>query len=122
MLADELKKLKDEKGLTSRQIADQSGVPESTVVKMINGSTGDPSLSAVAAVVKVLGGSIDTIVGIVPSMPSYRDQLIRQCQDDIAHERRQTKRILIFACAIVAFLAIFLAADVLLPSAGWIRY
>lgn len=122
MLSDELKRLKEESGLTSRQIADKSGVPESTVIKMINGSTVDPSLSAAAAVIKTLGGSIDAIVGIAPPEPSYRDYLIQQCKEDIDHERRQFKRVLIFACAMVVFLAVFLLLDVAFPSAGWIRY
>ena len=122
LLSDELKTLKDESGLTLNQIAEQSGVPESTVTRIINGSTPDPSLSAAAAVVKTLGGSIDAIVGIAHPAPSYHDMLIRQCQDDIAHERRQYKQILIFACSMVAFLAIFLMLDIAFPSAGWIRY
>ena len=122
LLSDELKTLKDESGLTLNQIAEQSGVPESTVTRIINGSTPDPSLSAAAAVVKTLGGSIDAIVGIAHPAPSYRDMLIRQCQDDIAHERRQFKRVLIFTCAVMAFLLIFVAVDVILPGVGWIRH
>ncbi len=122
MLSDELKKLKEEKGLTAHQIAEQSGVPESTVIRIINGSTPDPSFSAATAMIKALGGSADTIVGIAPNLPSYRDLLIRQCQDDIAHERRQFKRVLIFTCAVMAFLLVFVAVDVILPGTGWIRY
>lgn len=122
MLSEELKKLKEEKGLTAHQIAEQSGVPESTVIRIINGSTPDPSFSSATAMIKALGGSADTIVGIAPNLPSYRDLLIWQCQDDIAHERRQFKRVLIFTCAVMAFLLIFIAADVILPSTGWIRH
>lgn len=121
MLSDELKTLKDESGLTLNQIAEQSGVPESTVTRIINGSTPDPSLSAAAAVVKTLGGSIDAIVGISHET-NYRDELIDQCREDIAHERRQFKRVLIFTCAVMAFLLIFVALDVVLPGSGWIRY
>ena len=122
MLSDELKKLKEEKGLTAHQIAEQSGVPESTVIRIINGSTPDPSFSAATAMIKALGGSADTIVGIEPKLLSYRDLLIQQCQDDIAHERRQFKRVLIFICAVIAFLLVFVAVDVILPGVGWIRY
>lgn len=89
---------------------------------MINGHVADPSLSAAAAVIKALGGSVDAIVGIAPQTVSFRDELIEQCRSDLAHERKLLRQILIFACAIVAFLVIFVAADILLPGAGWIRY
>lgn len=68
-----------------------------------------------------MGGSLDIIAGISHEI-NYRDELIEQCRSDIAHERRMLKRILVFTCAIVAFLVVFVAADILLPGAGWVRY
>ncbi len=121
MLSEDLSALKSGTNLTAKEIAQRADVSESTFSRILSGETSDPSFATVARLVSAMGGSLDLIAGISRET-NYRDELIDQCRSDIAHERTQFRRTFIFSCAVVAFLLLFLAADVLLPNAGWIRY
>lgn len=46
MLHDQLKELKNRKNLTAQEIADRSGVPLSTVNKILSGQTDNPAFLA----------------------------------------------------------------------------
>lgn len=121
MLCDELKDLKSTSKLTAKEISHKSGVPESTLSRIFSGETPDPSAATVAKIVVAMGGSLDIIYGISHEI-NYRDELIEQCRSDIAHERRNNKRLLLFAAGLFAFLALFLILDIAISTAGWIRY
>ena len=121
MLSEDLSTLKTAANLTAKEIAQRADVSESTLSRILTGETTDPSFATVSRLVSVMGDSLDVIAGISHEI-NYRDELIDQCHDDIAHERRQFKRILIFTCAIVAFLLIFVALDIVLPGSGWVKY
>lgn len=121
MLSEDLQSLKSAANLTAKEISQRAKVPESTLSRILSGETPDPSYATVVRIVTAMGGSLDLLAGISHEI-NYRDELVDQCRSDIEHERRLNKRILIFACAMVAFLAVFLIVDVAFPSAGWIRY
>lgn len=121
MLSEELSTLKTATNLTAKEIAQRADVSESTFSRILTGETTDPSFATVSRLVAVMGGSLDAIAGISHEI-NYRDELIDQCREDIAHERRQFKRVLIFTCSIVAFLLIFVALDIVLPGSGWVKY
>ena len=121
VLSDDLQDLKNTANLTAKEIAQRAGVSESTLSRILSGETPDPSYATVSRLVIAMGGSLDQLAGISHEI-NYRDELIEQCRSDLEHERKLLKRILIFACVMVAFLAVFLMLDVAFPSAGWIRY
>lgn len=54
---------------TNAEIAEKSGVPESTVAKMMSGTVDNPRFQSVVDVVMALGGSLDELVGIVSAQP-----------------------------------------------------
>lgn len=58
-----INRLKKEKGLTNETLADLSGVPKSTVAKIASGITKNPSISALQAIAKALGCSLDELCG-----------------------------------------------------------
>lgn len=121
MLSEDLSTLKTAANLTAKEIAQRADVSESTFSRILTGETIDPSFATVSRLVSVMGGSLDVIAGISHEI-NYRDELIDQCREDIAHERRQFKRVLIFTWAVVAFLLIFVALDIVLPGSGWVKY
>ncbi|MEE1068856.1 MAG: helix-turn-helix transcriptional regulator [Paludibacteraceae bacterium] len=62
MWLDNLKELKKAKGMTTRQIADATKIPESTVKRIFAGDTEDPYVSTIHRIVITLGGSLDHIL------------------------------------------------------------
>ena len=62
MWLDNLKELKKAKGMTSKQIADATKIPESTIKRIFSGETDDPYVSTIHRIVAVLGGSLDNIL------------------------------------------------------------
>ena len=62
MWLENLKDLKKTKGMTSKQIADETKIPESTIKRIFAGDTDDPYVSTIHRIVMVLGGSLDHIL------------------------------------------------------------
>lgn len=62
MWLDNLKELKKSKGMTTKQIADATKIPESTIKRIFAGDTIDPYVSTIHRIVMFLGGSLDHIL------------------------------------------------------------
>ena len=62
MWLDNLKELKKAKGMTSKQIADATKIPESTIKRIFSGETTDPYVTTIHRIVVTLGGSLDHIL------------------------------------------------------------
>ena len=62
MWLENLKELKKTKGMTAKQIADATKIPESTIKRIFAGETYDPYVSTIHRIVTVLGGSLDHIL------------------------------------------------------------
>ena len=62
MWLDNLKELKKAKGMTTKQLADATKIPESTIKRIFAGDTDDPYVSTIHRIVIALGGSLDHIL------------------------------------------------------------
>ena len=62
MWLENLKELKKAKGMTTKQLADATKIPESTIKRIFAGETDDPYVSTIHRIVTVLGGSLDNIL------------------------------------------------------------
>ena len=62
MWLENLKELKKAKGMTCKQIADATKIPESTIKRIFAGDTEDPYVSTIHRIVTVLGGSLDHVL------------------------------------------------------------
>ena len=62
MWLENLKELKKAKGMTSKQIADATNLPEKTVVRIFSGDTANPYVDTLFRIVRVLDGSLDDIL------------------------------------------------------------
>ena len=62
MWLDNLKELKKSKGMTSKQLAEVTKIPESTIKRIFSGETEDPYISTIHRIVIALGGSLDHIL------------------------------------------------------------
>lgn len=61
MWLENLKELKKKAGKKSKDIAEGTGLPERTVVRIFSGETDNPSISTLIPIVNFLGGSLDEI-------------------------------------------------------------
>lgn len=62
MWIDELKKMKKESGLTTKEIAERSHLPEPTLEKLFSGVTKDPRLTTIQELVHFFGYTLDDLV------------------------------------------------------------
>lgn len=61
MWLDNIKELKKKTGLSSKQIAEKTNLPERTVARVFSGETDNPYITTLIPIVNALGGSIDYI-------------------------------------------------------------
>ena len=61
MWLDNLKELKVKAGMSSKQIAEKTSLPERTVSRIFSGETDNPYTDTLRRIVSVLGGSLDDI-------------------------------------------------------------
>lgn len=62
MWLDNLKELKKKTGMSAKQIADKTKLPERTVNRIFSGDTDNPYVDTLHRIVTVLGGSLDDIL------------------------------------------------------------
>ena len=62
MWLDNLKELKKAKGMSSKQIAEKTNLPERTIIRIFSGDTDNPYVDTLHRIVTVLGGSLDDIL------------------------------------------------------------
>lgn len=62
MWLENLKELKKEKGMSAKQIAEKTNLPERTVNRILSGDTDNPYVDTLHRIVTVLGGSLDDIL------------------------------------------------------------
>ena len=61
MWLENLKELKKAKGMTSKQIANATNIPESTIKRIFSGDTDNPYVDTVRRIAIALGSSLDEI-------------------------------------------------------------
>ncbi len=62
MWLDNLKELKKAKGMSTKQIAEETKLPERTVNRIFSGDTDNPYVDTLHRIVTILGGSLDDIL------------------------------------------------------------
>lgn len=62
MWLDNLKELKESTGMSFKQIAEMTNLPERTVARIFSGDTDNPYVDTLHRIVSVLGGSLDSIL------------------------------------------------------------
>lgn len=62
MWLDNLKELKKSTGMSFKQIAEMTNLPERTVARIFSGDTDNPYVDTLHRIVSVLGGSLDSIL------------------------------------------------------------
>ena len=79
---DNLKELKKQTGMSTRQIADATNLPERTVARIFSGDTDNPYVDTLHRIVSVLGGSLDGILADTKSVVGSADLATLQTEID----------------------------------------
>lgn len=140
--------LKERSGMSWAELSAATQLPDSTIRKIFSGDTSDPRLETISLTVTAMGGSLDDMLTGQPlqdSKPpdaessvdpsdSQSEAALRRAYErrlfevKMSSERyiRSLKRdkllLFIISCTLTAILLLFLALDLALGSAGWIRY
>ena len=135
MLYEALRQLKSEKNLSTNQIAARSGIPASTISRILSGQTDSPNLQTIAAIVNAMEGSLDEIVGIKEHVPPNVEELrelreerkslqaeLNLCKREIRRARKWLLSLAILAGALALSFAVLLIVDAMLGTIGYIRY
>lgn len=103
MWIDELRKMKTASGLTTKDIADQSGIAEPTLEKIFSGATKNPKLTTIQQLVHFLGYTLDDLTpehkSTVESLSGDETKLIRCFRQFSSYEQAA---ILHFACRLAS--------------------
>lgn len=82
MWLDNLKELKKMKGMSSKQIAEATNLPERTVIRIFSGDTDNPYMDTLRRIVGVLDGSLDDLFAESKTVVGTKDLVTLQTDVD----------------------------------------
>ncbi len=88
MWLDNLKELKKAKGMSAKQIAEKTNLPERTVNRILSGDTDNPYVDTLHRIVSVLGGSLDDILADTKVVVGEKNLVTLQENVDVATAER----------------------------------
>lgn len=91
MWLDNLKELKRKKGISSKQIAELTNLPERTVSRIFSGDTDNPYVDTLRRIVSVLDGSLDDI--FAESKTVVGNQNLAATQAEVERLTAENKRL-----------------------------
>lgn len=129
MVATYIRSLMEEQGITSAQLSERSGVPVTTINRLISGQTENPTIQNCADLVTALNGSLDEMMGIHTKLEGAKGVHIYTAAWEtgmayraiIASKEKWITRLYICLLVMVAAIIFILILDILHPDLGWIR-
>ncbi len=82
MWLDNLKELKKKAGMSAKQIAEATNLPERTVTRIFSGDTENPLMDTLRRIVAVLGGSLDDLFAESKTVIANTDLIALQAEYD----------------------------------------
>jgi transcriptional regulator with XRE-family HTH domain len=82
MWLDNLKDLKKQAGMSAKQIAEKTNLPERTVSRIFSGDTDNPYMDTLRRIVAVLGGSLDDLFAESKTVIANTDLIALQAEYD----------------------------------------
>ena len=82
MWLDNLKELKKKAGMSAKQIAEKTNLPERTVSRIFSGDTANPLTDTLRRIVAVLGGSLDDLFAESKTVIANTDLIALQAEYD----------------------------------------
>lgn len=119
---------KEALGYTNAIIAEMSGVPESTVTKVLNGANRSPGFETISPIARVLGVSLDELSVKETAPPDTSTLTVGVSHIISSYERRLREKnrwiniLAVAVAALILLLIFFLIYDITHPSLGWVQY
>lgn len=119
---------KEAMGYTNAMIAEMSGVPESTVTKVLNGANRSPGFETISPIARVLGVSLDEMAVKETAPPDTSTLTVGVSHIISSYERRLREKnrwiniLAVAVAALILLLIFFLIYDIMHPSLGWVQY
>ena len=88
MWLDNLKELKKKSGMSSKQIAERTLLPERTVTRIFTGETDSPTISTLIPIIKLLGGSFDEVFADTKAIVGNKTLATLQADVDVITAER----------------------------------
>ena len=123
MILSKLVELRDAKGWTNQRLADESDVPLSTVTRICNGQTDNPTILQVEKLANALGCSIDEITGVKRVEQKFEpdDNLIQLYKDIIRTKDKYIKFLASALITVLVIVLIMLFLDMFVLDVGYIQ-
>ena len=133
LLIERLRALKDKSGMTSKEIAEKSNVPESTVTRILSGKTENPTIITVMAMTKAMGGTsadiFDDDAQIIPSAnvivsdaEKRHSEVVDLYREIVETKNKWIKFLMIWNISITVFIILLLILDLMNGDVGFFRY
>lgn len=126
LIWERVRALKDERGKSLAQIAEESRVPVTTVKRFFSGETKNPGFLSLCQIIYALGGSVDEVLEIdrekQPVHMEHDCKYTRHLERDLHYERRSKSKWQIIFLVFVSLNILILLLDVLRPNVGSIHY
>lgn len=124
MYIEKLKTLKAAKNFTLQRLADESGIPQSTISRVLSGQTDNPTFQTIAVLVKTMGGSLDELAGIQHKERECNAEMYERMLADrdktIQYRGKWIVALFALCCVLIAVTTIYVVMDLSDPSQGWI--
>ena len=124
--------LKTQGNWTYQQLSEVRGVPSSTISRLFSGKM--VGMDSAAAVLQVMGGSLDTLMDMQPPLDAKTDHsnanvemyqaALRHNRETLTYLQRWVRRFFAAFCIAVGltiFILVAILFDCLHPEAGWIQ-
>lgn len=123
MNAEDLKRMKEERKLTTKQISELSGILESTISRILSGQTDNPSFDTICSLVRAMGGSLDEFTGIQSSADAPESLVLVDLYEKMIDEKnRLIKWLLIVCCILIAVFVFIVLFDLINGNIGFVQY
>lgn len=125
-IAEKLNEEKNRLKLTNAQIAKASDIPLSTVTRILNGETKDPSVNVLRSVAETFGLTLDKLYGDNERNNEITSKIFRIILEEKNRElEREQKYLHVLFTVVIALIAVLVGMillDALNGRVGWIRY
>lgn len=119
MIRTQLREMKEQCGLSNKELADRSGVSLPTVNRIMSGETDSPGYQTVCDLVMAMGGSLDELAGIRPATEAQSGESIEFYKQLISEKDAWLKRLFIISCLLISVIVFVVIFDIMHPYIGF---